>query len=311
MTASRRRLIFDCDPGIDDAVAIALCGASAELDLRGLTITHGNVRLAQTTANALAIVNFLGLDVPVFAGAERPLLREPIVPYADVANGLGGLELPAHGRVPEARRAVDFIIDEVLADPGHVTLVAIGPMTNIALAMRLEPRLAAAIEQIVVMGGSIGEGNRSPAAESNALADPHAMRIVFESGCPITMFGLDVTHKVLALPHRLALIDAANTPVANFMARLMEVHRPIYQARFGWDGGAVHDLCTIAWLLQPGLFTLKPMTVRVDTNEGPSFGRTICDSRCRDSDVLPTVQVAYDARADEVFALLAQRLGAY
>jgi purine nucleosidase len=137
------------------------------------------------------------------------------------------------------------------------------------------------------------------------------MRIVFESGCPIAMFGLDVTHKVLATPARVALVEAAQTPVTHLLARMMEVHRPIYQARFGWDGGAVHDLCAIAWALRPELFSLKPMTVRVDTNEGPNFGRTICDSRCRESDVLPTVQVAYDARADDIFALLAQRLATY
>jgi purine nucleosidase len=306
-----RRVIIDCDPGIDDAVAIALCGASAELELAGITVTHGNVSLEQTTENALAIVDFLGLDVAVYAGAERPLVRDRIPPYSDVANGLGGLELPAHRRSIDERRAVDFIIETVMSDPGNVTLVGIGPLTNVALAMRLEPRLAGALNQIVIMGGSIGEGNKSPAAESNALADPHAMRIVFESGARVTMFGLDVTHKVLALPDRLALVATANTPVTQFMARVMAVHRPIYQARFGWDGGAVHDLCTIAWLLRPELFSLKPMTVRVDTNEGPCFGRTVCDSQCRQSDVLPTVHVAYDARADEIFALLAERLARY
>jgi purine nucleosidase len=216
-----------------------------------------------------------------------------------------------HDRTPETRRAVDFIIDAVMADPGNVTIVAIAPMTNIALALRLEPRLAAAIKEIVVMGGAIGEGNKSPAAESNALADPHAMRIAFECGAPITMFGLDVTHQALATPARLAPLDAAERPVASFMARLMEVHRPIYQRRFGWDGGAVHDLCTIAYLLEPDLFTFKEMTVRVDTNEGPNYGRTICDSRCRDRDMLPTVKVAQTTRPDELFALLAERITTY
>ena len=311
LPTSRRPVIIDCDPGIDDAVAIALCGASSELDLIGITTTHGNVAVAQTTANALAIVNFLNLDVPVFTGSARALVREALPLYPDVANGLGGYELPQHERVAESRHAVEFLIDAVMSDPGNVTLVGIAPLTNIALAMRLEPRFAPAIKQIVIMGGAIGEGNKTPSAESNALGDPHAMRIVFESGAPITMFGLEVTHQALAVPHRLDWVRAVNTPVADLMAKLMEVHRPIYQARFGWDGGAIHDLCTIAWLLRPELFTLKPMTVRIDTNEGPNFGRTICDSRCRDSDVLPTVQVAYEARADDLFALFAERIAVY
>jgi purine nucleosidase len=308
---SRRPVIIDTDPGIDDAVAIALCGASPELRLLGLTTTHGNVDVAQTTSNALAILNFLKLDVPVFAGSQRALVRDALPLYADVANGLGGLELPPHDRIADSRHAVSFIIDAVMSDPGNVTIVAIAPFTNIALAMRMEPRLAASIREIVVMGGAIGEGNKTPSAESNALGDPHAMRMMFESGAPITMFGLDVTHRVLALPHRLALVGAANTPVTRFMVALMELHRPLYKERFGWDGAAIHDLCTIAWLVRPDLFMTKPMTVRVDTNEGPNFGRTICDSRCRDSDVLPTVRVAYDAHADDVFALLAERLSTY
>jgi purine nucleosidase len=180
-----------------------------------------------------------------------------------------------------------------------VTLVGIGPMTNSALAMRLEPRLAAAIAEIVIMGGSIGQGKKSPAAESNALQDPHAM------------FGLDVTHNVLALPDRLAMLTALDNPVARTMATLMDVYTPMYRKRFGWAGGAVHDLCTIAWLLDATLFDFAPMTVRVDTNEGPNLGRTICDSQRRNSDTLPTIQVAHDARADRIFALLAERLARY
>jgi purine nucleosidase len=307
----KRRLIIDCDPGIDDAVAIALCGASDELELLGITCTHGNVAVDQTTENALAIAALLNLDVPVYRGAERPLVRDLLPVYSDAGKGLGGVDLPPHDRVAEPGRAVDFIIDSVLADPGNVSIFGTGPLTNIALALRLEPRLAPAIKEIVIMGGAVGVGNKSPAAESNALADPHAMRMVFESGCPITMFGLDVTHQVLALPDRLANIDAAGTPVARIMTQLMSFYRPIYKKRFGWDGGAVHDLCTIAWALRPDLFTLKPMTVRVDTNEGPNFGRTICDVQCRDSDTLPTIQVGIEARADGIFALLAERLARY
>lgn len=308
---TRRKLIIDCDPGIDDAIAITLCGASEELDLMGITVTHGNVSLEHTTKNALAIVNVLGLNVPVFAGATRPLVREPIY-AADVhgSGGLGGIVLPSHKRAPEKQHAVEFIIEAVMSDPGNVSLFGIGPLTNIALAMRLEPRLATSIREIVVMGGSIGEGNTSAAAEFNALADPHAMRIVFESGCPITMFGLDVTHKVLAIPERLEMIAGARTEIASLVVRFMEAYLPSYTKRYGWTGAAIHDMCPIAWAVMPELFSLKPMTVRVDTNEGPNFGRTVCDSQCR-GEGLPVVQVVYDADVDELFAFLGQRIARY
>jgi purine nucleosidase len=306
-----RKFILDCDPGIDDAIAITLCGASPELDLIGVTVTHGNVPLARTVENALSVVNVLNLDVPVFAGADRPLVRAPIyAPDVHGSSGLGGITLPPHSRTIEKQHAVDFIIEAVMSDPGNVSLFGVGPLTNIALAIRREPRFASSIREIVVMGGSIGEGNTSAAAEFNALADPHAMRIVFESGCPITMFGLDVTHKVLAIPERLRAIVETESEVARLTVRFMEAYLPSYRRRYGWTGAAIHDMCPVAWAVAPELFILKPMTIRVDTNEGPNFGRTVCDSQCRD-DTLPIIQVAYDAHVDELFAFLAERIARY
>ena len=308
---AKRKIILDCDPGIDDAIAIGLCCASDEIELRGVTVTHGNVPLRKTVDNALSILSLLNSEIEVYEGADRPLVRD-FIHAGDVHGraGLGGIVLPSHDRTASSRKAVDFIVDEVMSNPNEITLCGIGPLTNIALALRLHPELSENIRDIVILGGSIGEGNTSPAAEFNVLADPHAARIVFESRRSLTMFGLDVTHKVIATPERLGTISAIGNEVGGIFARLLEAYRPSYTARYGWNGAAVHDVCTIAWLIDQTLFATKPMTVQVDTNEGISFGATVCDGQQRDKS-RPVVDVAYDVDADRLFALLAERIARY
>ncbi len=305
------KLILDCDPGIDDAVAIALALASPELDVRGITVCHGNVPLARTMANALAMLTLLGKDVDVYAGASGPLMRSEIS-AGDVhgESGLGGIAMPPPRRAIASRRATDFIIDEVRAHPGEITLVAVGPLTNLALAMRLAPDIIPLLPRIVIMGGAAGAGNRTASAEFNIYADPHAAKIVFDCGRPFTMFGLDVTHKAIASPSRVAALRALGAPVGETIAAMLEVYRLPYQQRYGWDGAAVHDMCAIAYLIDPSLFATQAMGVCVDVNEGPSFGRTVCDPRRRD----PTwslVDVAMDVDAEKLFALLAERIARY
>ena len=305
------KLILDCDPGIDDAVAMAMALASPELDVRGITVCHGNVSLDRTKANALSMLALLGSDVEVYAGASCPLMRSEIS-AGDVhgASGLGGIPMPAPRRGISGRRATEFIIDEVRAHPGEICLVGVGPLTNLALAMRLAPDIVPLIGQIVIMGGAVGAGNRTPSAEFNIYADPHAAKIVFDCGRPFTMFGLDVTHKAIASPARVAALRALGAPVGETVASLLEVYRAPYQARYGWDGAAVHDMCAIAYLIDPTLFTTQSMSVCIDIQEGPNFGRTVCDPRRRD----PTwslVNVSMDVDAERLFALLCQRIANY
>src|SRR5579863_6157079 len=194
-TAMSTPIILDCDPGIDDALAIAFAAGSPAIELAGLTTVAGNVELAKTTANALAVASFVGLDsVPVTAGCPAPLLRPALhAGHVHGESGLGGAVLPAPARGPGAGHAIDYIIAAAAAAPGEITLVATGPLTNIALALRREPRLASWVGDFVIMGGSASRGNVTPAAEFNIWADPEAAAIVFAAGWTVRMIGLDVT----------------------------------------------------------------------------------------------------------------------
>jgi purine nucleosidase len=305
---NKTKIILDCDPGHDDALAIMLALASPELEVLGITVTYGNVGLENTTRNALKIRELCGSAVPVFAGAPLPLVRSKIsAEFVHGRSGLDGPALPEPTQPLEATRGVDFIIDTVLAHPGEVTLCPVGPMTNVALAMWLEPRVIPAIKRIVLMGGSTTMGNWSPAAEFNILCDPHAARVIFESGCPITMFGLNVTHQALALPQHITAIRAGGNRTSLVAAELLEFFKRAYQKRYGYEGPALHDPCVIAYLLEPELFETQPMHVAVDTAEGPSFGRTVCDMY----NVLglePNADVAMSVNADGYFDLIATRL---
>jgi len=273
-----RKIILDCDPGHDDAIAMMLALASPELEVLGVTVVHGNVSLARTVRNALVVRELLGAEVPIYAGADRPLVRERI--SAEAVHGVSGLDGPQlsepQGK-PEQQHAVSFIIETVLAHPGEVTLVPTGPLTNLALALRLEPKIAGLIPQIVLMGGSLDTGNWTPAAEFNILCDPHAARIVFESGIPIVMMGLNLTHQVIATPRRVERFRALGSRVGEVTAQLLEFFREHHVTRYGWEGAALHDPCTVAYLIRPELFKTQAMYVAIETNEGLNFGRTVCD----------------------------------
>ncbi len=302
------KIILDCDPGHDDALAIMLALSSPELEVLGVTVTYGNVALEQTLQNALKIVELCGSEVPVYAGASQPLVRDRIsAEFVHGRSGLDGPELPTPVKTPEAARAAEFIIESVLSHPHEVTLCPVGAMTNVALAMRLEPRIVPLVKRIVLMGGSTELGNWTPAAEFNIFCDPHAARILFESGAPITMFGLNVTHQALALPRHIAAIRGNGNRTSLVAAELLEFFKVAYQQRYGYEGPALHDPCIIAWLIRPDLFQLQEMFVSVEINQGPSFGRTVCDVY----DVLKqpkNASVAMRVNADGYFALIAERL---
>jgi purine nucleosidase len=271
-------IIIDCDPGIDDAISLAMAVASPDLKILGVTTSYGNVGLDNTTNNALRVLDWLGSRAPVFRGVDRALLGAPV--EASAYHGKTGLESPALGppkRMAETVGAVHFLIETILRYPEKVTLVALGPLTNIALAMRLEPRIAPRIAEIVVMGGSTDYGNDSPAAEFNMLCDPHAAQIVFSSDAPIVMFGLNVTHQIIATRQEMTKIRALRTESATVFGDMIAFFEKVYVERYGFEGAALHDPCTIAYLLTPDIFNLRAMHVDVETNAGLSFGRTIHD----------------------------------
>lgn len=304
-------VILDLDPGHDDAVNLLLALASPELEVLGVTTVFGNVGLDRTTRNTLVVRELARADVPVYRGADRPLVAAPI--SAELVHGESGLDgphLPTPGRDVEPGHAAHFLIRAVRERPGDVTLLPTGPLTNVALALRLAPDIAPLIRRIVWMGGSTDTGNWTPAAEFNALADPHAAQVVLTSGVPLTLIGLNASHQAIAHPARVAAFRTLGTEVGEFVAVLLDFFADHHHERYGWDGGALHDPLTVAWLLRPGLFRTRPMFVEMDLTEGPSRGRTVADV-WNVTGKAPNADVMTEVDADGFFALLVERMGRY
>jgi purine nucleosidase len=283
--ASPRKLILDCDPGIDDACAIAFACGHPGLDLRGVATVAGNVGLTQTTANALSVLEFAGFpDVPVAAGSPVPLLR-PALDALRVhgKSGLGLARLPPARARPLDVGATDLIIDAIGASPGEITLVATGPLTNIALAVRRQPSLASQVAEFVIMGGSAGRGNVTAAAEFNIAADPEAAAIVFGAGWRVTMVGLDATLQARVSPvvrERLARLgrlgsDLLLPSLGGYGADQATGARA--GPAGGGEGPAVHDVCALALVAEPGLFGCWPARVEVETAGRWTSGMTVTD----------------------------------
>jgi len=282
------RIILDCDPGIDDALAIAFAHGHPGLELAGITTVAGNVGLAKTTANALAVLEFIGAaGTPVTAGCAGPLLR-PALDARQVHgdSGLGGAVLPAPSASPAAGHAIDYIIDTVRSAPGEITLVATGPLTNIALAVRREPRLADWVRGFVIMGGSAGRGNVTPAAEYNIWADPEAAAAVFRAGWVVTMLGLDVTLQTGATKAVLGRMRDLGRLGTELLLPALEQYKSVSEpASRGGLGGAslleagppVHDVCAVAWVAEPDLFGLVPARVQVELSGQLTTGMTVTD----------------------------------
>lgn len=272
------KIILDCDPGHDDAVAIMLAARSPQIELLGISVVAGNQTLDNTSRNALNVLQWVGVDVPVYAGCGRPIVREKMI-AADIhgSNGLDGPVFPKTERKPEAKHSVNFIIDTLMASDGDITVVTTGPMTNLAMAIRMEPRIVDKIRRIVLMGGSYTNGNVTPAAEFNIIADAEAAHICFECGRPITMIGLDVTRKVLCYPEIVDRMEKIGNRAADLFVQLMRHFCRSQKECFGWEGGPLHDPVTIASLIDPELVRLKPMSAHIDLRSTDSYGRTNCD----------------------------------
>jgi purine nucleosidase len=268
-------IILDCDPGIDDALAIAFAHGHPGIDLIGLTTVAGNVSLAKTTANALAVSEYIGAaGTPVTAGCTGPLLR-PAYDARDVhgESGLGGAVLPPATGSPAPGHAIEYIIDTVRAAPGQITLVATGPLTNIALAVKREPRLADWVRQFVIMGGSAGRGNVTPAAEFNIWADPEAAAVVFRAGWTVVQLGLDVTLQTGASPAVLQRMGELGRLGTELLLPALEQYRSVREP----SGPPVHDVCAVAWVAQPDVFGLVPARVQVETAGQLTAGMTVTD----------------------------------
>ena len=310
--AGKHKIIIDTDPGQDDAVAILLALGSSEIEVLGITAVAGNVPLALTEKNARKICELAGRpDVRVFAGASRPMVR-PLVTAEQVhgKTGLDGPDLPEPTMELQAQHAVDFLVETLMQEEaGTVTLCPLGPLTNIALALVREPRIALRIQRIVLMGGGFFEGgNTTPAAEFNIYVDPHAADVVFRSGVPIVMMPLDVTHKALTTGARIDAFRRLGTRPAVATAEMLEFFERFDEQRYGTDGGPLHDPCTVAWLLKPELFKGRDCNVVIETGSELTMGMTVIDWWGL-TDRPKNAHVLRDIDADGFFALLAERIG--
>ena len=306
-----RPIIIDTDPGQDDAVAILLALASPELDVLGIAAVAGNVPLALTQANARRLCELARRpDMKVFAGCPRPMVR-PLVTGEAVhgKTGMDGADLPPPTMKLQPRHAVDWIVDTLLAaGDDEITLCALGPLTNIALAMVKEPRILPKIREIVIMGGGFfAGGNITPAAEFNVYVDPHAAHVVFGCGRPIVLMPLDLTRQTITTPERLARIAAIGTPVGRCLTGMLGFYSRSDVDRYGAEGSPLHDPCVIAYLLKPGLFTGKRVHVDIEIQAETTMGMTVMDWWAA-TDRAPNCTVMHHIDAAGFFDLLIDRL---
>ncbi|MEM7597259.1 MAG: nucleoside hydrolase [Pseudomonadota bacterium] len=308
---STRKIIIDTDPGQDDAVAILLALASPEVSLLGLTCVAGNVPLSYVTQNARKVCELAGrTDIPIFAGCDAPLGR-PLVTAEHVhgKTGLDGPDLPDPTMPLAPGHAVDFLIETLRAEaPGTVTLCPIGPLTNIATALTRAPDIAERIQEIVLMGGAYFEvGNITPAAEFNIYVDPQAADIVFRAGVPLTVMPLDVTHKALVTRPRNDAFRAIPNAVGPAVAEMTDFFERYDREKYGSNGAPLHDPCTIAYLINPALFTGRHINVEIETTSDLTLGMTVADW-WRVTDRAPNALFIGDLDADGFFDLLTERL---
>jgi len=308
---SVRRVILDVDTGHDDAVAIMMAARNPAIRLEGITVTAGNQTLAKTLRNTLNLCSALGITAPVHAGMTRPLLAE--LEVASLIHGESGFDGPVFAscdKESEKKHAVNFIVDTVMAaSPGEITLVAVGPLSNVAMAIRLESAIASRIREIVLMGGSIASGNVTPSAEFNIHADPEAASIVFSSGANITMIGLDVTTTVQLDDGRFAQLRKIPGPASGIFGASMECYMAACRKYIG-ESPAMHDPCCIAYVANPEIFTTKKYPVGVELAGTLTRGRTVVDTTGV-TGLTPNASVATTVDGERFWAMLAEELGRY
>lgn len=277
MTSNLRKIILDCDPGIDDAMAIIMAAYSPHIDLLGITTVAGNVSVEKTTRNALCLRELAGIEhVPIAQGAQLPLVRKSVfADYVHGDSGIGGIQLPPPRTETVPEHGVDFIIRTLMESEGDITLVAIGPLTNVALALRKQPEIADKVQEIVLMGGGT-MGNITPAAEFNFFADAEAANVVFGCGASITMIGLDLTNQAMATAEVKEQFAGLNNRMSRFILGLIEDYEQ-HNLKLGLAGATVHDPCCIAYCIDPSIFEVKRLHVEIETNGIFTYGMSVID----------------------------------
>lgn len=301
------KIILDCDPGHDDAVAMLLAAGSPEIELLGITTVGGNQTLDKVTHNTQVVATIADINAPIYRGVTRPLVR-PVEVAEDIHGDTGmeihKYELPEPTKQVEDIHAVDFIIDTIMNnEPGSVALVPTGPLTNIALAVRKEPRIAERVKEVVLMGGGYHVGNWTAVAEFNIKIDPEAAHIVFNEKWPLTMVGLDLTHQALATPEIEAKFNELGTDVADFVVALFDAFRKNYQDAQGFDNPPVHDPCAVAYLVDPTVFTTRKAPLDVELYGALTTGMTVADFRAP-APADCTTQVAVDLDFDKFWNMV-------
>ncbi|WP_309620859.1 nucleoside hydrolase [Salinibacterium sp.] len=285
------KIILDCDPGHDDAIAMLLAWGNPDIDLVGVTTVMGNQTIDKVTRNALSVARVAGMTgVPFARGAHRPLVRQAEVAASiHGASGLDGPVLPEPTLELDPRHAVDFIIDTIMgAEAGEITLVPTGALTNIALAVRKEPRIVPRVKQVVLMGGGVDVGNWSATSEFNIVIDPEAAHIVFNEPWPLTMVGLDLTHEALATPSIVAAIAAVGTAPARFVGELLAFFGETYREQQGFEHPPVHDPCAVAFVIDPTVMEVTRVPLDIELTGTLTLGMTVADFRAAAPDTCTT-----------------------
>lgn len=306
-----QKILIDTDPGIDDTIAILLALRSPELEVIGLSAVYGNAKVEFTAQNARRLVELEGHgDIPVAQGAGRPMVvpLRGLATYVHGEDGMGNTHPAAPRGGIIAKPAADFIIETILANPGEVTLVPIGPLTNIAMALRLEPKIAGLVKEVVIMGGSAYDrGNATPAAEANVSNDPHASSIVFNAGWQLTMVGLDVTHKTVMTKEYLEKLGNVGNKATDLIHRILPIYQEYHARVAGLNGNIyTHDPSAIAYLIDPSLFTTQKLPVFIET-EGHCAGETVPDPQHKWING-PDTNLCVDVDSRQVLKLIEERL---
>ena len=305
-----KKILFDTDPGIDDACAILLALASPELSLEGLSVIHGNCSLDQGTTNALSILELANAShIPVAKGCELPLVQPSLLaPETHGDTGLGYAKLPNPQSKPISQHGIDFLIETILAAPGEITLVAIAPLTNVALAIRKEPRIVEALKEIIIMGGAIRhEGNTTALAEFNTYVDPHAAQIVYQAGIPTTLVPLDVTYQCILTPGDVKRLQKIDSPITKFVADATRFYMEFHDEYQKIDGCVINDPLALALTFAPELCTYQELPVEVDLSGGISMGKTVADFYNYGKKP-PNIKVALGVRARDFIDLFVERI---
>jgi purine nucleosidase len=304
-----KQILIDTDPGIDDILAILLALASPELELKGISVVVGNCTVDQGVENALGLLELLNRRIPVARGADRPLIQPTLTaPETHGASGVGYARLPLSTHSPIRQRAAEFIIEQVLSAPGQICLVCIGPLTNLALALRLEPAILSAIPEVIVMGGAIRHpGNTTPQAEFNVYCDPHAAHIVFHSGLPVTLVPLDVTYQVILTRQDVERLLKIPSPISRVIADATRFYMEFHDEYQDIQGCVINDPLALALAFAPELVDLHSLYVDVDISGGVSLGNTFADFYHLTKRA-PNLRVALGVRAQDFMALFLERM---